>query len=278
MAAAAGLGDVMSEQTENPALRVVKIAGLGAIYAFIFLPLVLVVAISFSDDTFLRFPPSGWSLRWYEALLANPKFLGAAGVSLTVALIVVAVSLAVGVPAAMALAKGRLPGTPVLETLLLSPLILPTIVLGLAILLVFSQFRLAATYPGLVLAHLTITLPFTVRILTTSLRNLPPDIEAAAGTLGAGPWQVFRYVTLPLLMPGVLAAAALSFILSFDEVVISLFVVGPRLSTLPVEIYRYVHERTDPFVAAVSVTMIVITTLVVLILDRTVGLMRSLGK
>ena len=252
--------------------------GLFLIYAFVFLPLLLVMVLSFSDDTFLKFPPSGWSLRWYRALLSDSKFLAAAGVSLTVALIVVAISLIVGVPAAIALARRRLPLSGAIETLLLAPLILPTIVIGLSILLVFSQVRLSASYPGLVLAHLAITLPFTVRILTTTLRTLPPDIEAAAGTLGAGPWSTFRLVTLPLMAPGIMAAAALAFILSFDEVVISLFVAGPRLTTLPVEIYRYVHERTDPFVSAVSVVLILLTMLVVVLVERSVGLMKSLGK
>ena len=133
--------------------------GLCLIYAFVFLPLLLVMVLSFSDDTFLKFPPSGWSLRWYRALLADSKFLAAAGVSLTVALIVVAISLIVGVPAAIALARRRLPLSGAIETLLLAPLILPTIVIGLSILLVFSQVRLSASYPGLVLAHLAITLP-----------------------------------------------------------------------------------------------------------------------
>jgi putative spermidine/putrescine transport system permease protein len=268
----------MSGEGGNTAMRWFARFGLAAIYAFVFLPLLLVMILSFSADSFLKFPPSGWSLRWYNALIADPKFLAAASTSLQVALTVVALSLAAGIPAAVALARGRLPMSAAIETLLLAPLILPTIVIGLSILLVFSQIRLSASYPGLVLAHLAITLPFTVRILTTTLRTLPPDIEAAAGTLGAGPWATFRLVTLPLMLPGILAAGALAFILSFDEVVISLFVVGPRLTTLPVEIYRYVHERTDPFVSAVSVVMILLTMLVVILVERSVGLMRSLGK
>ena len=268
----------MSGDPKSPGLGWLKALGLALIYAFVFGPLLLVMILSFSADSFLSFPPSGFSLRWYRALVADPKFLSAALVSLTVALVVVALSLLAGIPAAIALARGRLPMSAALETLLLAPLILPTIVIGLSILLVFSQVRLAATYTGLVLAHLAITLPFTVRILTTTLRTLPPDVEAAAGSLGAGPFQTFRLVTLPLMAPGIIAAAALAFILSFDEVVISLFVVGPRLSTLPVEIYRYVHERTDPFVSAVSVVLIGVTALVVILVERSVGLMKSLQK
>lgn len=253
-------------------------AVLVAIYGFVFVPLVLVVAVSFSADQYLAFPPSGWSLRWYRALIADPKFTSAASVSLVVAIIVSIASLAIGIPAALALARGTFRGRAAVQALMLSPLVLPTIVVGLAILLVFSQWKLAATYPGLVLTHLVITLPFTVRILTTSIGTLPPDIEAAAATLGARPWRVFRTITLPLMSPGIAASTALSFILSFDEVVLSLFVVGPRLTTLPVEIYRYVHERTDPFVAAVSVVLIAATVVIVLLVERTAGLARALSK
>lgn len=263
---------------ESRLARVMWGAALTLVYAFVFGPLVLVALVSFSADSYLSFPPSGWSLRWYRALIESTKFTSAAGVSLAIALAVSTASLALGIPAALALARGSFPGRTAIATLMLSPLILPTIVIGLAILLVFSQVKLSATYPGLVLAHLVITLPFTIRILTTTLTTLPLDVESAAATLGASRWQVLRLVTLPLMLPGIVASTALSFILSFDEVVLSLFVVGPRLSTLPVEIYRYVHERTDPFVAAVSVVMIVLTVAVVLIVERTVGFMKTMAK
>lgn len=248
------------------------------VYGFVFVPLALVVAVSFSADQYLTFPPSGWSLRWYRTLLADPKFTSAAYVSLVVAATVSICSLVIGIPAAMALARGTFRGRAAMQALMLSPLVLPTIVIGLAILLVFSQWKLAATYPGLVLAHLVITLPFAIRILTTSLGTLPPDIEQAAATLGAKPFHVFRTITLPLITPGIAASTALAFILSFDEVVLSLFVVGPRLTTLPVEIYRYVQERTDPFVAAVSVVLILATAIIVLLVERSAGLARTMSK
>src|SRR3546814_906300 len=248
------------------------------VYAFIFVPLLLVILISFSADSYLTFPPSGWSLRWYEELLGNREFLRAALNSLIIACGVTVLSLGLGAPAAIAIARYRFPGRDLLQTFLLAPLLLPTIVLGLGILLVFFRLDLVATYPGLILAHLSITLPFAIRVLTTSLATLPPDVESAAATLGATPMQVFRHVTVPLMIPGVIASSALAFILSFDEIVISLFVVGPRLSTLPVEIYRYVDERTDPMVAAVSVVLIGLSILVVLVLERSIGVMRAVGR
>jgi putative spermidine/putrescine transport system permease protein len=159
-----------------------------------------------------------------------------------------------------------------------APLLLPTIVLGLAILLVFVRIDLLATYPGLVIAHLVITLPYALRILATSLVTLPPAIEDAAASLGAPPLTVFRRVTLPMMMPGLVGAAALSFLVSFDEVVISLFVVGPQLTTFPVEMYRYVETRTDPLIAAASTILVLATIACVLVLERSIGFARAIGE
>ena len=252
--------------------------GIGLLYAFVLAPILLVLAISFSGDAYISFPPRSWSFRWYLALLDHEGFARGFRVSIVLATTVVALDLLVGVPAAYAIARLRFRGRDVILAFLTAPLLLPTIVLGLAMLLVFYPLELAATYPGLVAAHMTVTLPFVVRIVATALSTLPVEIEDAAATLGAAPLTVFRRVTLPLMAPGVIAAAALAFILSFDEVVISLFVVGPRLSTLPVELFRYVEGRTDPLVAALSTVMILATVAAVLVVERTVGVMRALGR
>ncbi len=153
----------------------------------------------------------------------------------------------------------------------------PSIVLGLALLLLLSPLRLTATYPGLLAGHLLVTLPHVIRTTATSLQTLVPEYEEAALSLGARLWQVFRRVTLPLIRPGVIAGAALAFLVSFDEVVISLFLVGPRLTTLPVEVFRDVQDRADPQAAALSVVLIVLSVGVVLLVERALGLRRMLG-
>jgi putative spermidine/putrescine transport system permease protein len=252
--------------------------GLTLLYGFVLAPIVLVVLISFSADNFIRFPPEQWGIRWYRALLQNATFLTAFRTSAILAAMVTLLDLAVGIPAAYAIARLRFRGRDALFAFLTAPLLLPSVVLGLSILLAFSPLRLAATYPGLTLAHMTITLPFVVRIIATALSTLPADIEDAAATLGAPPRSVFRRVTLPLMIPGVLGASALAFILSFDEVVVSLFIVGPRLSTLPVEIFRYVEGRTDPMVAALCSVLILGSIAIVLVLERTVGFLRALSR
>lgn len=256
---------------------------LGRIYvvgvlAFVFVPLIIIFLISFSADTYLVFPPSGWSLRWYEAVWSNENFTAGLRNSAIIAACVMVLSIAIGLPAAYALVRMRFPGREFLQTFLIAPLILPTIVLGLGILVVFFRLQLVSTYFGLVLAHLTLTLPFAVRILATTISNLPLDVEEAATTLGARPWQTFRYVTLPQLTPGLIASSAIAAVLSFDEIVISLFIVGPQVSTLPVEIYRYVDERTDPMVAVMAVLLIAISLGIVLLVERTVGFTRAFGR
>jgi putative spermidine/putrescine transport system permease protein len=248
------------------------------VYVVLLAPVVIVLILSFSADAFIVFPPSGFSLRWYERLFGNAALMSALRFSLEVASIVTALSLAIGVPAALALSRGRFPGREALLGFFLAPLLLPTLVAGLALLIAFQPLRLVATLQGLVLAHLTVTLPFVIRMMTTALSNLPDDIEAAAATLGAPPWRVLTRVTLPLAAPGLIACGALAFLLSFDETVISLFVSGPRASTLPVEMVRYVEGRTDPMIAALSVVVIAGTLAVVLAVERLVGLTRAVGR
>jgi putative spermidine/putrescine transport system permease protein len=252
--------------------------GVAALFLFLLAPVILVVPLSFSAANNLVWPPPAWSLRWYIAMVHEAGLMQAAWNSLILATAVALICLAIGIPAALALDRGRFPGREAVMALITAPLLLPTIVVGLALLTVFVGLGVLGSWAGLILAHLTITVPYAVRVLSTALTTLPPGIEDAARSLGASPWRTFRRVTLPLMLPGVVATAAITFLVSFDEVVISLFVVGPRLTTLPVALFRYVESRTDPLVAAVSTILVVLTMLIVLILDRAIGLKRAVGE
>ena len=252
-------------------------AAAACVYALILAPVAVVIVLAFSADNFILFPPSGYSLRWFSALLAHKPLLGAIGLSAEIALVVAALSLLLGGPAALALRRARFPGAGAARTFFLAPLLLPTLITGLALLIALTPLRLTATVPGLALGHMTVTLPFVIRMMTTAFAGLPDDIEAAAATLGAAPWRVTRRVTLPLAAPGLIACAALSFLLSFDETVISLFLSGPRASTLPVEMVHYVEGRTDPLIAALSVLLIGATLIIVFIVERFTGLRRAMG-
>lgn len=248
------------------------------LFLYLLAPVILVFPISFSGDEVLRFPPTSWSLRWYEALFDNRDMLRAFWTSLNLAFLVTVLSLVIAVPAAWVIVRLQFRGRDLLFNLFTAPLLLPTIVLGLAILIVFASFGLLATMRGLILAHLVICLPYALRILAVSLATQDRACEEAAQTLGARPLTVFFRVTLPMMMPGIVAASALCFLVSFDEVVITLFLTGPRISTLPVELYDYVYNTADPLVAAASVLLILLTLGVILIVERAMGLGRAFVK
>jgi putative spermidine/putrescine transport system permease protein len=248
------------------------------LYLFLLAPILVVLPLSFSNDSYLTFPPESWGVRWYVAMFQHAGLINAFWLSLGIASVVTVLSLAAGIPAAYAIGRYKFRGREFALSLFTAPLLLPSIVLGLAILLVFVQARLLGTVTGLIIAHLIVTTPYVIRIVITSLSTLPPSVEEAATMLGASPFTVFRRVTLPLMAPGLVASAALSFLLSFDEVVISLFITGPRLTTLPVEIFNYVESQTDPMTAAISVVLVTATLLIIVLIERTLGLSRTIGK
>lgn len=260
------------------AMRIAHRTLIVLLFVFLLAPVVLVFPMSFSADRFLVWPPSGFSLRWYEAILGETRLLAAARNSLVLAIAVCIVALAIATPAALVLARRRFPGREAIITILTAPLLLPTIVLALALLIVFVGYGLIGSWAGLVFAHLLVCLPYGVRVLMTAASTLPASVEEAAASLGAAPFAVFRRVTFPLMLPGVVAATAIVFLVSFDEVVISLFIVGPELTTLPVAMFRYVESKTDPLVAAVSVLLVLMTFGIVLVLERAMGLARAIGK
>ncbi|ONG45690.1 polyamine ABC transporter permease [Pseudoroseomonas deserti] len=247
-------------------------------FAILLLPGVLVLIVSFSAGDFLTFPPPGLSFRWYGALLSNAQLMTALGTSAILAAIVATVSLLLGAPAAYAIARLDFPGRGVLAAMLAAPLLLPTLVLGLGLLLVLQPLGLAATWPGLVLGHCLVAIPFAVRIMTTAFAAVPKELEAAAWTLGATPFRAALRITLPNAAPGAIAAAVLTFLVSFDETVISLFLVGPRLSTLPVEMFRYAERTADPLIAALAMTLIAFALLMVVLVERLIGFTRAIGR
>ncbi|MGH7070845.1 MAG: ABC transporter permease [Acetobacteraceae bacterium] len=248
------------------------------LYVFLLAPIVMIALTSFSNDAYLAFPPEHWGFGGYAALLKNTAFQSGLETSLILGCAVTALTLAAGTAASYALARLRFPGQGALLALFTAPLLLPTIVIGLALLLVFSQLGLLATFPGLILGHSLVAIPYVVRLMLTATGATASSAEEAAATLGASPAIVFYRITLPLMRPALVAAAALAFLASFDEVVISLFLVGPRLTTLPVAIFRYVQYHADPQVSALSVVLIAITIALIGVIERSSGLMRAVSR
>ena len=222
----------------------------------------------------MAYPTVGFTLKWFHAALSRHQFLDAFLLSVRLAMVTTVIALVAGGLAAYALTRYRFRGRAFFQALFLSPLIIPTIVIAIALVIVLNQLGLIRNFWGLVIAHTIMTLPYTVRVLSASFSEVGRDVEEAALLLGATPLQMLRYVLLPLLRAGIVAAGIFSTIISFDEFTVTLFVSGPGLYTLPIEIFNYVEFYSDPTVAAISTVLVAFTCIAILIIERTVGLQR----
>ncbi len=248
--------------------------------AYILLPLFFVTWLSFFNQEIPSFPPEGYSLRWYEAAPKNARFVQGFILSLQVALIATAIGLAIGVPAALCLSRARFPGREAVNSLLLLPLVVPGIVLGIALYVfhveaeIATEWQIIGSLGGLVAGHVLIVIPWTVRLVTASLAGMDRSIEEAAMSLGADRLTTFRRVTAPAILPGIVAAALFGFISSFGNLEMSLFLVGPGRTTLPIAILQYLEWKIDPVIAAVSVLQILFIGGAMLLTDRFVKISR----
>lgn len=227
---------------------------------FLALPILIVVALSFSSASYLTFPPPAFGIRWYRAYLGSGEWLASTWLSLGVAAGVVLLSTALGTLASLGLAHLPRAMRTVLGALILSPLIVPGIVVAIGIYYVFARYRLVGSAAGLVLAHTCLAVPFVVTSVSASLAGLDRRLEQAALSLGASPWGTFRQVTLPLIRPGILVGALFAFITSFDELIVTLFLSGSGAITLPRRMWDDLRFAIDPTIAAVSTLTIALTT------------------
>jgi putative spermidine/putrescine transport system permease protein len=244
-------------------------------YAIILIPTVLVVGSSFTTTRFIVFPPQGFTLKWYVAAFADPQMLKGLQLSLVVAIGSVLISLAIGTMAALYLAKPEVRLRNYLATFFLAPLNVPTVMTAFALLLTFTNWGLISQ-TGLIVAHVILTVPYIIRTVLVSLTGMDPSLARAASILGANPWKVLRHVTLPLARPGMLAGATFAFLVSFNNVTISVFIASPGTSTLPVVLFNRMEWLAEPSVAAAASMIVIMTIAVMLVLDRKFSLFRSL--
>jgi putative spermidine/putrescine transport system permease protein len=231
---------------------------------YVMAPIVLVVIDSFSPSTFGQFPPPGFTLRWYaNALFEVPEFRRGLANSLVVATGATALALPFGTLAAYGLVRRHFRFQEVARTLLLLPITMPSVVFGVAFFLLYIRVGLYGTLPGLIVAHALLGLPFVVTVVTASLRTLGREYEEAAMDLGANPVTTFLAVVVPLIRPGLIVSAIFAFVISFDQVDVSLFLVRPATNTLPIEMFIYAGNNQDPTLSAVSAIMIVVTAIFV---------------
>jgi putative spermidine/putrescine transport system permease protein len=243
---------------------------------FMAAPLIVVIGVSFTPEGFLEFPPSGISLRWFRAILDNQDFIQAFWISLYLGLASATLSCLIAVPAALAIGRYRFAGREPLVGLFMSPLTVPTIVLGIAFLRFLSQLGINGTFVGLVLCHAVIITPYVLRLTLASVTGLDRRTEWAAVSLGASRFTTFRRVVLPTIMPGVVGGWVLAFVTSFDELTVTIFIVNPSTVTLPVRLFSHITQTTDPLVASISTMIILFTVALLLIVEWFYGLDRLL--
>ena len=254
--------------------RLVAGSYVALVLAFLMLPVAVVVLASFSTSSYLTIPPQGVTLRWYGRVLDDRDYLQAIWISLSLGAVATLGALLVGTATSYALVRRAVPGRALVSSLVMSPLIFPGVVIGVASLQFYAALGLSGSFIGLALAHVVITVPYVVRTTLASLQGLEAELEDAACTLGATRLDAFRLVTLPLLRPGLAAGGLFAFITSFDNVPVSIFLTGVGSTTLPVKIFTAIEFGVDPSVAAISSLLILATGITLVLAERWIGLHR----
>ena len=248
---------------------------IAVIYAFILLPILVVLVASVSTTNYLTFPPQGFTLRWFAGLTQLDNYIDAFRYSLTVALAATAISLSLGAWIGLVIARFRFPGRAALQSFFLAPIILPELALAVGLLQYFSQTGFIRGAVAVVLAHSVICTPYAVRTITAAAIRADRAIEDSAASLGAPPWRVLRDITLPLLKPGLISGGIMAFIISFDNVTISLFLSAPGAITLPALLFNQAAETgLNTTLAAISAVLVVFMLLVMLLVEKLIGLER----
>ena len=249
----------------------------GLFVVFMLAPLVVVVLVSFTDKGYIAMPFDGASWRWYRAILAAPDFIDGFKRSLWLAALSATAAVVLAVPAAIAIAWHRFPGREAILGLLLSPLMVPPIVLGIALLRLFTLLGTTGTLSGLAAAHTIIVLPYVLRLVIAAATGYDHALSQAATSLGASAFTALWRIEWPPLLPGIAGGWIIAFITSVDEVTMSLCVSGTGTTTLPVRMYNYIANTIDPLLASISTVLIVLTLALMIILNRVFGLDRVLG-
>jgi len=246
------------------------------VIAFMLAPLVVVCVVAFTPENTLTLPTTEFSLRWFRTAFEHPDFMQSFWNSLWLGLASATLATLLAVPAGLAITRYEFPGRDFLNALFLSPLIIPHLVLGVALLRLFALVGGTGSFGFLIFAHALIVTPYTLRLVVAALVGFDCSAEHAALSLGASQATVFRRITLPMILPGVTGGWLLAFINSFDEVTMSIFVTSPSTVTLPVRMYMHATESIDPLMAAVSALMVAVTAVAMIVLDRIYGLDRVL--
>lgn len=231
----------------------------GIVLFFLITPVLIVIPMSFSGARYLEFPPSSLSLRWYRQFFSSPEWLHATWNSLRIALGTTVVSVAMGFLAALGISQSRSRRVRLLRVGLTMPMMIPTIIIAVAVYLVYAKWRLTGTYAGLVIAHSCLALPYVVVVISSALSGIDSRLYDAARSLGAGHFTAVRLVVMPLMKPAILSSMLFAFMTSFDEVTVSLFISRPETTTLPKMMFDHLRFEIHPVIAAISSMLIALT-------------------
>lgn len=273
----------MARRIRLDGLRIATVLAAGLAYVVMLAPIGAVVWLSFFDSDIIAVPPQGYSLGSYEKLLGYGEFLDGLRLSMVVAVAATLISVFLGTLAALGIVRGVFPGREVLGTFFLAPLTVPGVVLGLAIYIFFFKvgatagIRIVGSVTSLIVAHVVLTLPWTIRFISVGLATIDRNLEDAAMTLGARPIRTFLHVTLPLMRSSLVAAAIFAFLTSYNALEISLFLVGPGRTTVPIVLLQRIAWNFDPTVAAMATIQVAISALALVALTRVVGADRIFG-
>lgn len=238
-----------------------------AMLLFLIVPILVIVPLSFNAGSFLSYPLSGLSLRWYQTFFHSQEWLGALANSLTIAPLATLLATVLGVLASMGLTQGEFRGKNLIMAIIISPMVAPVVIVAVGMFFFFARISLLNSYLGLVIAHALLGVPFVVITVTAVLKNYDSRLSRAAASLGASPLRVFRAITLPLIAPGVFSGALFAFAASFDEVVVTLFLASPRQRTLPIQMFAGIRENLDPTIAAAATLMIGASLALLLVME-----------
>lgn len=250
----------------------------GLTLGFLVVPILVIIPLSFSDSTFLAYPMPGLSLRWYQNLFQSDDWIRAAQNSFIVAPAATVLATVLGTLAAVGLNKAEFRGKGLVMALLISPMVVPVVVVAVGVYIFFADIGLSETYTGLILAHAALGAPFVVTTVSATLQGFNQNLVRASLSLGAGPLHTFFRITLPVIAPGLISGALFAFATSFDEVVVTLFLAGPDQSTLPRQMFSGIRENISPTIAALATILIVFSTCLLLVLEWLRGRSKAAAK
>lgn len=239
----------------------------GLILLFLMVPVLVIIPLSFSDSSFLTYPIQGFSLRWYEQIFSSGPWMDSLKNSLIVAPLATILAMIFGTLAAVGLNRADFPGKGLILALLISPMVVPLVIVAVGMYFFFANLGLLNSYTGLVIAHAVLGVPFVVITVNATLQNFDYNQIRAGASLGASPLRVFFTVVLPQIIPGVASGGLFAFATSFDEVVVALFIASPTERTLPIQMFSGIRENISPAIAAMATLLILLSVVLLLVME-----------